>query len=238
MSTTTSRRNALALVATLPALAAPAALAAAPTDPDAMKRAAALERAEQVVDSFRTRYVCADWKCDEEGAERMLRYFRRYVEVPDTGNDDDDPEFFAAIDFLSSHGQSLDWVFDGNPVGMICGAAKRSAYHRDALASDPIYAAIDARRLALAKWMTTPEEPAEEYDTAGNADAEAIRKLFTTVPTTLGGVKALLAYIVECEEQGDTICETYLEQDGYELCSNMLPVTLHAAIERLCEATA
>jgi hypothetical protein len=64
------------------------------------------------------------------------------------------------------------------------------------LAPDPIYVAIDTRRLALAKWMTTPEKPEEEYDTAGNADAEAIRKLFTTVPTTLGGVKALLAYIV------------------------------------------
>jgi hypothetical protein len=106
------------------------------------------------------------------------------------------------------------------------------------LIPDPIYAAIEDRRLTLAKWMTTPEKPAEEYDTAGNADAEAIRKLFTTVPTTLGGVKALLAYIVECEEQGDTVCETYLdEQDGYELCSNVLPVTLHTAIERLCEAT-
>ena len=86
--------------------------------------------------------------------------------------------------------------------------------------------------------MTTPEALKEEFSAAGHADAEATRKIFTTVPTTLVGVKALLAYIVECEEQGDEICETYLEQNGDETCGELLPVTLLTAIERLCAATA
>jgi hypothetical protein len=33
----------------------------------------------------------------------------------------------AALAFFFDHGQSLDWILVGNPGGMICGAAARSA---------------------------------------------------------------------------------------------------------------
>jgi hypothetical protein len=41
------------------------------------------------------------------------------------GSDDDELRL-PALEFLSSHGQNLDWVFDGKPSGMICTLAKHS----------------------------------------------------------------------------------------------------------------
>jgi hypothetical protein len=40
---------------------------------------AALARAEQVIDTLRTRYICAGWALDEEGAAYVLRYYRRWA---------------------------------------------------------------------------------------------------------------------------------------------------------------
>jgi hypothetical protein len=84
---------------------------------------AMLARAEQIIDLLRTRYVCENWKLDEEAAERMLQYFRHRA----AGAPDDDQEFQAVVAFSGTHGQSLDWIVMGNPGGMICGAAARSA---------------------------------------------------------------------------------------------------------------
>lgn len=89
---------------------------------DRSRLAATLARAEEVVELLRTRYVRKGWQIDEAAAERALKYFRKSAA---DGSDDDELRE-AAIEFLSSHGQSLDWVFDGNPVGMICDCAKHS----------------------------------------------------------------------------------------------------------------
>jgi hypothetical protein len=83
---------------------------------------AILARAEQVVDVLRTRYVCQCWKLDEEAAARMLRYFRRKA----AGAPDNDEEWQAVVAFCGEHGQSLDWIVQGDPAGMICSAAARS----------------------------------------------------------------------------------------------------------------
>jgi hypothetical protein len=74
------------------------------------------------VDLLRTRYVREGWKIDEMAAERALEYIRKSA----ADGSDDDGLREAAMGFLRNHGQPLDWVFDGNPSGMICGLAKRS----------------------------------------------------------------------------------------------------------------
>jgi hypothetical protein len=49
---------------------------------------------------------------DEAGAHRALNYFRNPV-VTGPG-EDDDYAYWGASAFLRDHGQSLDWVLDGD----------------------------------------------------------------------------------------------------------------------------
>jgi hypothetical protein len=84
---------------------------------------AILARVEQIIDLLCTCHVREGWELDEEGAERTLRYFRHCAD----GGQDDDHEYTAASKFLYRNGQSLDWVFDGDPRVMICHAAAQSA---------------------------------------------------------------------------------------------------------------
>ncbi len=88
---------------------------------------------------------------------------------------------------------------------------------------DPIFAAIAHRRATIAAHNVALKEIAAEEKSrdkkrgaglaeakkreraAGNGDAEAIRALFRTVPTTLAGVLALLRYVAECDAAGDDI---------------------------------
>ena len=113
---TLTRRS--ALTAGAAALATGTAAKTAEPDPAAM-----LARAEQMVDLLRTRYIREGWKVDEEGAERTLRYFRRIA----AGGPDDDWEWETVVNFISNHGQSLDWIIRGDHGGMICMLAARSA---------------------------------------------------------------------------------------------------------------
>ena len=68
----------------------------------------------------RTCHVRDGWKIDDEAAERALEFARQYAK--DGTETDEGSE--AAIDFVGSHGQSLDWVFYGDVGGMICRGAK------------------------------------------------------------------------------------------------------------------
>jgi hypothetical protein len=97
-----------------------------------VKAYAMLARAEQMIDVLRSCYVSEGWKLDDEAAERTLRYFRRVAADPSLlalspGADDADEEWHALMTFFSDHNQSLDWVFRGDPRGMICGVAAVSA---------------------------------------------------------------------------------------------------------------
>ena len=56
--------------------------------------------------------------------ELLARIHVDQLEAAD-GSDDDELRL-PALEFLSSHGQNLDWVFDGKPSGMICTLAKHS----------------------------------------------------------------------------------------------------------------
>jgi hypothetical protein len=94
-------------------------IAAAPTG-DALsvsERRAARARAEEIVSLLRTSYVREGWQMDEAFAERMLTFFRKHA---GDGSAPPDDEWEVALDFLYSHGQSLDWVLWGDPRVMIC----------------------------------------------------------------------------------------------------------------------
>lgn len=96
-------------------------------EPLAVDHRAILDRVEQIVDLLRTRYVCDGWKMDEAAAARALDYYRRRVYGPPFKDEKEDTAaYHLALEFLSSHGQNLDWVHIGNPGGMICELAHHS----------------------------------------------------------------------------------------------------------------
>jgi hypothetical protein len=103
-------------------------------------RRSSLARAKQVVELLSTCYVREGWKIDEAAAKEALAYCSGYVK---DGSDPDDGRE-AAMDFFRSHGQSLDWVFDGDVGGMICGLAKHS--ERAAKVAGPIAAPAKGRK--------------------------------------------------------------------------------------------
>jgi hypothetical protein len=103
-----------------------ASVALSGPDPTGWDARAALARLEQLVETLRTRAVCEGWHpngLDEAAATRALAYFR--AGCPEE-SDEDFAEREAAFDFISSHGQSLDWVVGGDPLGLICRAAAHS----------------------------------------------------------------------------------------------------------------
>jgi len=110
------------------AIAAAPAVAAPPNSPDVViDHRAILARVEEIIDLLRTRHIRDGWKMDEEGATRALAYFRRHVDGPRVKDEDEDTsQYYQAVEFFRSHGQSLDWIHDGNPSGMICTLAFHS----------------------------------------------------------------------------------------------------------------
>jgi hypothetical protein len=148
-----TRRTALAIAAGTAINAAAIATTRATVDPifvptGGLDHGAMLARAEQAIDVLRTCVVCEGWHgngLNEGAASRTLKYLRRIA----TGGPEDDQEWEAACAFFYDHGQSLDWIVMGNPGGMICGAAARSP-RAAGLIDDPIFAAIDARKRAMA----------------------------------------------------------------------------------------
>jgi hypothetical protein len=171
-----SRRSLVAGAATLPALSFPVAATASATavsSPsvaeaiDPKGDAAALARCEQIVDVLRSSFVREGWSLDEAGAESALSYFKNPV-VTGPG-EDDDYAFWAARDFLIDHGQSFDWVFDGSPNTMICQLAAQSPRAAATAAADPVFAAIEAHRKAVALVSEASEAPCKMSGGPGTA---------------------------------------------------------------------
>lgn len=78
---------------------------------------AARARFEEIV---RVLHECG-CRIDENSAKRALRYFEAW----DRGAADDEHEGLQAlVDFTDQHGQSLDWIFLGDPRGTICNGAR------------------------------------------------------------------------------------------------------------------
>jgi hypothetical protein len=110
-----SRRALVASTAALPAAVA-LSLPAAADD-----KAAAVARAEQIVELLRTGYVAEGWQLDEQRAAHFLESMRGL----DSG-DGDTPEMRTVLKWTADHGQSLDWIFRGDLGVMICAAAAHS----------------------------------------------------------------------------------------------------------------
>jgi hypothetical protein len=143
-----TRRRLLTIAAAGIAAALPVAAPANSTPPSPdfeIDHKAILARVEQIVDLLRTCYVREGWKIDEGAADRALRYFRRHVEGPPLENEDQDTTEFheGVVEFVGSHGQSLDWIFDGDPGGMICRLAARSKRAGDTPADAELLALVD-----------------------------------------------------------------------------------------------
>ncbi len=146
----------LPIAAAVPVASSSASVGAAPWEDGNIDYVAMLARAEHVIETFRTRFISDDFTLDNDGAERVLRYFRRASE----GYPDDDTEWGAVIDFFSVHGKSLDWVLCGTVDGMICRTAALTVYER----SHRQDADHDSRLLELEEQIFELNERAHEHD--------------------------------------------------------------------------
>jgi hypothetical protein len=120
---TLSRRHLVTTAAALPALALPAAVLPAAALPAAAapaidSREAMVIRAQQMVDLLGTCYVREGWKLDAERAALFVESVRTFDE-----NDGDCPKFRIVLDWMHDHGQSLDWLADGDIAGLITARA-------------------------------------------------------------------------------------------------------------------
>lgn len=84
-------------------------------------RAAIVARAEQIVELLRSRLPTAP-RFDERRAALFLENIRTFDE-----HNGDDPRFTAVLEWVGDHNQSLDWIFAGDPSGMICRLAAQVA---------------------------------------------------------------------------------------------------------------
>jgi hypothetical protein len=105
----------------------PSALAAAAPNP---KRERMVARAERVVELLSTRFIRDDWSFDKNRATRFLHCLRT-LDFKDV-KDGNSPEFAEILDWVSDHGQSLNWILGGEPSpdSMICMLAQYSPGRR------------------------------------------------------------------------------------------------------------
>ena len=166
---TLSRRLLMNMFVSFAAVATAApAVAVTPNDEMlAIDNEAVLVRVEQIVDLLRTRYIREGWRIDEQAATLALDYFRRQVHGPAYADEEaDTAALHQAQQFLSSHGQSLDWVHDGNLVGMICNGAHHSKRANEI---------TDAELLALEEKIFELDERAHAHDEEINQQVEIWR---------------------------------------------------------------
>lgn len=107
-------------------------------------RQATVARAEEMVEILRDRVVCSGWH--EHFDERRAAEFLEAVRGENYGADND-PAQTTVMAWMNDHGQSFDWLYDGDPVALVCGAAGRSLIAAAIPTGlDPIFAAIAAYR--------------------------------------------------------------------------------------------
>jgi hypothetical protein len=194
----------MSVVATLASTAAVAAPALAPGDVAVFDHAEALQRMEFLIKVLRAAYVREGWSVDEVGAANALTYMRAYAARPHHDVDDDDHDdaaTHAIVAFLGSHGQSLDWVFAGDPSGMISQCAGRSERARDceANSTDPIFSAIERHRSAWAEYNAAVDDRAARE---GRLPDGCIGAAYVQLPKIRQGVNGgLVATVMNAENQ-------------------------------------
>ncbi len=164
----------------------------------------AVARFELMLDAIKTRHVCDGWSVDAIAGDRALKYLRKIA----AGGRERASKFDELIQFVADHGQSLDWIFRGDLVVMICHAA---AHSPRALRSveDGVFAVIAEHRAAVAAYVTAckaagARSPAPKLDAAaadarvratGDREQDLLAKVLNSEPTTLAGVAALLDHL-------------------------------------------
>jgi hypothetical protein len=190
-----SRRALIGSASSLPALAIPAASLAAPANP--RNREAIFARAEQMVEILRDRFVCEGWHegFDQQRASEFLDSVRQQ-----DYSAEDDPKLATITTWVSDHGQSLDWLYCGDPSGLISKTAARS---RSAAAipaaPDPIFALIEQHRLA---YRACDDLPGEIPDDLSEHLRDCAVQVAATKPTTSAGVVAVMRYYRELQPGG------------------------------------
>jgi hypothetical protein len=94
--------------------AAPEAIVATPYKRNSDVHAA-LRRAAEIVRALGERHVRDDWAFDKARASRFLESMCTL-----DPKDGDGEEMTTILEWVSDHGQSLDWIFCGDPSVMIC----------------------------------------------------------------------------------------------------------------------
>jgi hypothetical protein len=144
-----SCRHLVTTAAVLPALALPAAVLPAVTVTPAIdSREAMVARAEQLVGLLGNCYVREGWKLDAERAAQFVESVRTFDE-----NWGECPKFRMTLDWMHDHGQSYDWLFDGDPAGLIT---------RSAAALATTGTPIDAELIALGERLKEASAKADE----------------------------------------------------------------------------
>ena len=94
------------------------------------KRERMVARAERVVELLSTRVIRDGWSFDSNRAARFLHCLRT-LDFKDV-KDGNSPEFAEILDWVSDHGQSLNWILGGEPSpdSMICMLAQYSSGRR------------------------------------------------------------------------------------------------------------
>jgi hypothetical protein len=254
-TSTLSRRSIMTAVATIGAAAAvpalaeqvpiettPSALAA-----DTIDRAGMIARAEQIVDLLSNRYIREGWheSFDRQRAAQFIESVRRFD--PNA----DDEHFMTMRYWMPDHGQSFDWLLEGDASGMICQSAKTSAH---LAGPDPVFAAIDRYNKAADKFdasitavgqyldanrqsdgsLPEPEDHPKlnklerRRDRAMHASNLAMSEMFRTVPTTGAGAQALVRVV----QMDSDILDLVLIDDPDKSCEDAFYETLQSAFER------
>jgi hypothetical protein len=146
--------------AALPAITVPAASLSAPSEcaltpgrdlpaatPAIDSREAMVARAQQLVQVLGNSYVREGWKLDAARAAQFVECVRTFDE-----HDGECPKFVMVRDWMHDHGQSSDWLIDGDVGDMI---ATRAAVR--ASAGTP----IDAELIALGERLKAASAEAD-----------------------------------------------------------------------------
>jgi hypothetical protein len=161
-----------------------------------------------MVETLQSCFVCEGWHegFNQQRAAEFLDAVRQQDYTAE-----DDPKLATITTWVSDHGQSLDWLYFGDPGSLISRAAARSpSVAATPAAPDPIFAAIDRHRSLYAEYFARqdlvfgnggePEEDTEHQRLAALED-KAWRELLTVQPTTPKGAAALLRYAAHLNEK-------------------------------------
>jgi hypothetical protein len=157
---------------------------------------------------------------DQQRAAEFLHAVRK-----EDWNADGDPASAVVRSWLHDHSQSFDRLYNGNPLGLICGAAARSPAAAAILVGpDPIFAAIEAHRQAWAALCADcsaldeaafagDQKAEQELDRLNDAADAATDGLIDIVPTTIAGASALLAYAADHISSGSEWAKCYEDDE-------------------------